>query len=139
MHEWSLAEAVIETAIDFAKKNRIEKILKIEIKIGELQQIEEDIFRYALNEILNTKDEMVKDAEIEIEEEKAVLKCRICGNTWEGMNTLDTLGEDDKEAIHFLPEVAHTYTKCPVCKSRDFEIVKGRGLYINAISGERTK
>ena len=137
MHEWSLAEAVVETAIDFAKKNGLKIITKIKIRMGELQQIEEDIFRYALDEILSVKGDIVKGADIEIEEEKVLLKCRVCGYTWDGSQVFKDLGEDDKEAIHFLPEVAHTYTQCPKCKSTDFEVVKGRGLFIDSITGEK--
>ncbi len=138
MHEWSLAEAVVETAIDFAKKKQLTKLTKIKIRVGELQQIEEDIFRYALSEILKLKGDFVKDTEIEIEEEEVILKCRICGHTWTGKEIFNILGEDDKEAIHFLPEVAHTYTKCPSCGSTDFEIIKGRGLYIDSITGDKS-
>ncbi len=138
MHEWSLAEAVIETAIDFARKNGLKKITKIKIRMGELQQIEEDIFRYAINEILNIKGDIVKDTEIEIEEEKVLLKCRVCGYEWGGEEIFGTMGEGDREAIHFLPEVAHTYTRCPMCKSTDFKVIKGRGLFIDSITGEKS-
>ena len=138
MHEWSLAEAVVQTAIDFAKEKGLKKIHRIKIRIGELQQIEEDIFRYALNEILNLKKEFIEDTIIDIEEEKVMLKCRVCGYEWGSDEIFNTIGEDDKEAIHFLPEVAHTYTECPRCKSTDFEVIKGRGLYIDSITGEKS-
>jgi len=52
MHEWSLAEAVVETAIDIGKKNNFKTLSKIKIRIGELQQIEKDLFKYAIEEII---------------------------------------------------------------------------------------
>ncbi len=137
MHEWSLAEAVVETAIDFARKNGLTKIAKIKIRMGELQQIEEDIFRYALGEILKMKGDITRDTKIEIEEEKVLLRCRVCGYEWSGKKVFEEMEEDNKEAIHFLPEVAHTYMECPRCKSRDFEVIKGRGLFVDSITGER--
>ena len=138
MHEWSLAEAVVESAIDIAKKNNFKNLSKIKIRIGELQQIEEDLFKYALEEILKLNGNYVKNVQIEIEEEKVLLRCRVCGYTWEGDDILDQLGEKEKEAIHFLPEVAHTYTHCPSCESTDFEVIKGRGLYIDSITGDKS-
>ena len=36
----------------------------------------------------------------------------------------------------FLPEMAHTYLKCPKCKSPDFDIIAGRGVYIKNIIGD---
>jgi hydrogenase nickel incorporation protein HypA/HybF len=45
------------------------------------------------------------------------------------------VSEDTAEAIHFVPEVAHTYIKCPSCGSPDFEIVEGRGVWLENIKG----
>ena len=46
------------------------------------------------------------------------------------------LSEEQSEAIHFIPEVAHVYIRCPECESPDFEFVKGRGVWIESIEGE---
>ena len=51
MHEWALAEAVIATVIEYSRKEGLEEVTKIKIKIGELQQIETEIFEFALNEL----------------------------------------------------------------------------------------
>ncbi|MDH5187030.1 MAG: hydrogenase/urease maturation nickel metallochaperone HypA, partial [candidate division WOR-3 bacterium] len=50
MHEWSLAEAVVATAIRAAEKEGLKEIIEIKIKLGELQQIEKEIFEFALKE-----------------------------------------------------------------------------------------
>ena len=39
--------------------------------------------------------------------------------------------------IHFVPELAHAYLRCPDCSSADFEVLGGRGVSIDAIEGER--
>ena len=49
MHEWALAESILSAAIDESKKQKIKKITEIKISLGELQQIEKDIFRFVLN------------------------------------------------------------------------------------------
>ena len=48
MHEWALAEAVITAAQQIAEKEKLKEIKEVNIKIGELQQVERDIFRFAL-------------------------------------------------------------------------------------------
>ena len=65
--------------------------------------------------------------------EKAVFKCKRCGEEWE-FGT-EGLGDDEKESMHFLPETVHAFVKCPKCGSPDFIIKKGRGVWVS-IRGE---
>ncbi len=131
MHEWSLAQAVVKAATDFANKNGFKKRIKVSVLLGELQQIDKEIFTHALEEI--TKE--LKDWHItyEIKEEKAKLKCRTCGFEWNLSETKKRLSEKQAEFIHFIPDIAHSYMQCPNCKSVDFEIKKGRGLSIASV------
>ena len=132
MHEWALAEAVISTASQLAEKEGISEITEVKIKVGELQQIELDIFEYALSQL---KTEKFKNAKFIIETVQAELKCRVCGYQW--LFKKDELKEEVQEAIHFIPEIAHAYIKCPKCGSPDFEIVKGRGVWLESIKGSQ--
>jgi len=130
MHEWALAEAIIFTASQIAEKEGLKEIVGVEIRIGELQQIEPDILEFALS---NLKTSKFKNAEFNIEKVDAELKCRVCGHQWTFGKT--ELNDDAKEAIHFVPEIAHAYIKCPKCGSPDFEVLKGRGIWIESIKG----
>ena len=132
MHEWALAEAVITAAQQIAEKENLKEIREVNIKIGELQQVERDILRFALSQI---KPASFKNAVFHISTAKTTLKCRVCGNTWLFRET--KLDEETAEAIHFVPEVAHSYIKCPKCGSPDFEIAKGRGIWLENIKGVR--
>jgi len=132
MHEWALAEAVISTASQLAEKEGLKEITEVKIKVGELQQVELDIFEYALSQL---KTERFKNTKFAIEVVQAELKCRVCGYQW--LFEKDELEEDVKEAIHFIPEIAHTYIKCPKCGSPDFKIVKGRGVWLESIKGAK--
>lgn len=137
MHEWALAESIITASLEAAEKEKLEKITEINIQIGELQQIEQDIFEYALNEIIKTQDKKLKNVKICIETEKSTLKCKNCGHTWTFSEMEKKLNEDEAEAIHFIPEVAFVHARCPKCGSPDFEIAKGRGIIIKSIKGTR--
>jgi len=130
MHEWALAEAVIAAASEIAEKEGLSEIKEVKIKVGELQQIERDILEFALSQLKSTK---FKNAKFNLEIAKAELKCRVCEHKWFfGKEKLD---ESTAEAIHFVPEVAHTYIKCPKCGSPDFEILTGRGVWLESIKG----
>ena len=130
MHEWALAEAVIAAASEIAEKEGLSEVTEVKIRVGELQQIEREVLEFAFSQIKPAK---FKDAKFTIEVAKAELKCRACGNRWLFSN--EKLDEETAEAIHFIPEVAHTYIKCPNCGSPDFEILEGRGVWLESIRG----
>jgi hydrogenase nickel incorporation protein HypA/HybF len=132
MHEWALAEAIITAAQQIAEKEKLREIKEVTIKIGELQQVEQKILRFALSQLKSTS---FKNAKFHITKAKTTLKCRACGNTW--LFRKNKLDKDTAEAIHFVPEVAHAYIKCPKCGSPDFEISKGRGVWLENIKGAR--
>ena len=132
MHEWALAEAVITAAQQIAEKEKFREIREITIKVGELQQVEQDILSFALSQL---KVASLKNAKFHISKAKTTLKCRICGNTW--LFRKSKLEEKTAEAIHFVPEVIHVYVKCPKCGSTDFEIIGGRGIWLEGIKGAR--
>lgn len=130
MHEWALAEAIIAAASEVAEKESLKEVKEVKIKVGELQQIELDILEFALSQLKPAK---FKNANFSIEIVKAELKCRVCGHKW--LFRKEELDKNTSEAIHFVPEVAHAYIKCPKCGSPDFEILQGRGVWLESIRG----
>lgn len=132
MHEWALAEAVISTVSQIAEKERLKEVTEVEIKVGELQQIELDILEFALSQLKTLE---FKNVKFNIEKVRAELKCRVCGHQW--IFSKERLNKDVAEAIHFVPEIAHTYVKCPKCGSPDFEILHGRGIWLESVRGVR--
>lgn len=130
MHEWALAEAVITAASKIAANEKLKKITEVIIKVGELQQVEDEIILFAFNQL---RTDLFKNAKLLIDKGKTKLKCHFCDNAW-NFNK-ENLDENTAESIHFIPEVAHAYIKCPKCGSPDFEIVEGRGIWIEKIKG----
>lgn len=132
MHEWALAEAVINAVTQIAEREKLKSVSEVKIKVGELQQIELDIFEFALTQL---KTSALKDAHFIFEMVEGRFKCRVCGNEWgfkEGK-----LDEESAEAIHFVPETIHAYIRCPRCRSPDFEVLQGRGVWLESIRGVR--
>jgi len=136
MHEWALAEAVISSVLKAAEEEGLGEITKIKIKMGELQQMDIEVFEFALREISQPQRPIMRKAKIELETEEAILKCRACGHEWLFSEAIKGLSEEQSEAIHFIPEVAHVYIRCPKCESPDFEFEKGRGVWIESIEGD---
>lgn len=132
MHEWSLAQSVFYTALAYKEQKHLGGITEINVVVGELQQINRGIFESALNE-MSAKEGMTPKINVEIE--KAIMKCKTCGDEW-GLD--DVPGEwkhEDAESMHLHPEVVHTLLKCPKCGSSDFEVTKGKETRIKSIRG----
>ncbi len=131
MHEWALAEGIIKSILNYLKENNLDAPSEVVISHGELQQIDIDAFNFALNELI--KGTILEKTKFILEEEKAIFKCRNCGNEWKFEEIKSSFSEDVSEAIHFVPELAHSFIKCPKCGSSDFEVVKGRGVTVKTL------
>jgi hydrogenase nickel incorporation protein HypA/HybF len=130
MHEWALAEAILTSAKKIAEKEHVTTVTEVTIRVGELQQVEPPILRFALSQM---KQGIFSKSKFRILKAKSTLKCRVCNTTWR-YNT-KKVDKAISEAIHFVPEAAHTYIKCPKCGSPDFEIVTGRGVWLEDLKG----
>ncbi len=133
MHEWALAEAVVSTVERLYEENGRKTVLAVNVLIGELQRIEMEVFSVGLKNILAGRPFSPDVFHFEIE--KATFRCNVCRKDWLLEQHTD-LGEEEREAIHFLPEAAHVYMRCPFCGSPDFGLEKGRGVSIKSVDLE---
>ena len=127
MHEWALAEATVEAVRREAAGRRV---LGVRLAFGELQQVDRDIFAAALADLAPAAG--IDAAAFEVAVEPARFACRACAAAW-ALADVPGLSEDDREAIHLLPEAAHAYLRCTRCGSVDFDVVAGRGVTIAEI------
>jgi len=136
MHEWALAEAVLVTADKTAAVEKMKSVSSVTICLGELQQIDRSIFKFALRE-LGPGYKIFSGSKMNIVGEKAKFKCRSCGEQVTLSDIKKKAGPEKAEYIHFVPEMVHVYMKCGKCASPDFDIVQGRGVFIKSITGKR--
>jgi len=136
MHEWALVDAIAQAAQAAAETEKLKRVDIVAVVLGELQNIDRAAVKSLFTEIRRGKSPALRCAKISISAEKAVFKCRVCANEF-GMTSGGKLNHQKSEAVHFLPEMAHVYLRCPKCKSADFEVIKGRGIYIKEITGEK--
>jgi hydrogenase nickel incorporation protein HypA/HybF len=137
MHEWALAESIVMATIEEAQKEKLKKITQVTVHIGELQQIEKEIFLFALNELAKSQKPPIKKDAFQLKTDKSTLSCKNCGETWLYSDMKKKLNETESESIHFIPEVVFVHARCPRCGSPDFEITEGRGVVLSSIKGVR--
>ncbi|WP_434731019.1 hydrogenase nickel incorporation protein HypA [Thermogladius sp. KZ2Tp1] len=122
VHEWSLAEALLRYVASVYGP----RIKSLKLRVGVLQSIDKEVLLFSIRELAGLYNVSLGD--VVLEDEEAVFKCNRCGYEW-SFNPGD-LGQEVRESIHFLPEAVFAYTRCPRCGSRDFKVVKGRGLEV---------
>lgn len=135
MHEWALAEAIVSSVLKAARDAGASRVRAVEIAVGELQGLDEEAIRFALREL--SKNTLLQDAVWNFYRVEAGFRCRVCGAEWGLAGAGGGLGPDEAEAVHFLPEVIHAFMRCPSCGSPDFEITRGRGIWVERVEATR--
>ncbi len=136
MHELALAEAVLDAALETAELEGLSLLTRIEIRLGELQQIGKETFGFVLGEIMPAAEPRLASTRIDVVVEPARFRCRRCEERFCMSQAVGPENVDAAEAIHLIPELAHAFLRCPACCSPDFEVTQGRGVSIHAIEGE---
>ena len=135
MHEFALADAVVKTALGVAADAGMAQIDRIVVKVGELQQIQVDLFEFSLTQVLPETDPALAGVDFEVVSEQARFGCRPCGTEFGRDDLVAGDDPDAGEAIHFIPELSHAFVRCPSCGSPDFEILAGRGVTLERVEG----
>ncbi len=130
MHEWALAESVLESVRREAAGRRV---TRVDLRFGELQQVDREIFAAALEAL--APQASLDPSVFEVTADPAAFTCRRCGRTWK-LAESGRLSPEEREAVHFLPETALVFDCCPGCGSTDFAITSGRGVSVAAIEVE---
>ena len=130
MHEWALADAVITATVSSLGGRDPSCLRSATVLFGELQAIDRGIFTFALETLL--ADGPFDPSVFRLETEEAVFRCASCAREWSLGEARGLTGEQ-REAIHFLPEAAHAFLRCPSCGSPDYRVEKGRGVSIAQI------
>lgn len=135
MHEFALADAVVKAAARAAREAGIDRVERIVVRVGELQQIERELFEFSLTQVLPAADPVLAGVRFEVETEPVVFHCRVCERRFGTADLGEGSDPDSAEAVHFLPELAHAFVRCPGCGSPDFDIVAGRGVTLEKVEG----
>ncbi len=108
MHEVSIAQSLLDIAINQCKEAGYRRINSILIRIGEAAGIQTDALRFAFDIV--KRDTIAKEAELIIQTERLTVVCENCNKTF------------------FCSE--QFFYECPACKNKHLKIIKGRELDI---------
>lgn len=113
MHEVSIIENVIKIVTDKAIENKLTKVTKVSLKIGELSGVMSECLNFAFE--ICIIDTLLEGSILEIEKVSAVAECKDC---------------KQKFAID------HFNKLCPCCNKFCSSIISGYELYVNTIEGD---
>jgi Zn finger protein HypA/HybF involved in hydrogenase expression len=133
LHELSLVEGIIQSVGDLAATNG-KQVKSVSVSVGELAQFDLRVIRELLAELKGGTP--LEGARIQVRLEKAKVKCLNCKKEWTFGDVVGPLSKDEKEVVHFFPEILSTYSRCPSCNRNYLEIEKGRSVRIAEVRFE---
>ncbi len=110
-----------------AKENG-RKVASVEVRVGELAQFDIRLVRELLNDLKGGTP--LEGAKVVVRLEKSKVRCLSCGSVWGFKHLIKPMPEDEKEVVHFFPELLGAYSRCPSCAASFLEIVEGRSVRI---------
>jgi hydrogenase nickel insertion protein HypA len=133
LHEFSLVEGIIQSVEELAATNE-KQVKSVSVRVGELAQFDLRMIRELLTEL--KKGTPLEGARFGVRVEKAKVKCLNCKKEWTFGDVLGQLSNDEKEVVHFFPEILSTYSRCPSCHKNYLEIEEGRSVRIAEVTFE---
>lgn len=113
MHEMSIVESFLQVALEHAEKAKAEKIVRINLVIGELTGVVQESVEFYFRFL--SKETIASQAVINFNQVNTRLHCRNCD-------------------VLFYPE-KHDY-RCPSCHEQRVDIIAGKELHIESIEIE---
>lgn len=116
MHELQITESILDIVLRHAEANGANRILSIQLRIGELSELEDEWIQRYFDYL--SKDTMAAGAKLRIERTPVVLKCEDCSHQW----VVD---------IKQMKDI-----QCPECGGNENTFVSGREYYIKEMEVE---
>ena len=114
MHEMSLAQNILDIALKTAEAHRVEKVVRITIRAGQLRGIVPEQLKFCFGFV--AKDSIAEDSELVVKALPIKGKCKKCDETF------------------FVKEYRFS---CPSCESDQVDVVQGMELLVENIEIEQ--
>lgn len=111
MHEWTIAQSIVELAEEEAAKEKAKTIRRINLEIGTLSGVVPDALKFAL----------------EIAVKKTMLQHTL-------INFSIVSGKAECQSCNFQFETNELLALCPKCKMARFKILDGKQLRIKSLT-----
>ncbi|MEM0382166.1 MAG: hydrogenase/urease maturation nickel metallochaperone HypA [Nitrososphaerota archaeon] len=130
MHEYVIAVGIVESLREFSfRSGRVVKSFRV--VVGELSMLNLEQLSEALKRLIEASE--VSGAQFSIEVEPARVRCGTCGYEMAFSEAVSGLSEEERETIHFLPDLIASYAECRRCGSLDLRVVEGRGVSVRDV------
>jgi len=110
MHELQVTERILDIVLRHAKTNNVNRVLSIQLTIGELSDLENEWVQRYFDYL--SKDTIAENAKLKIERTPVVMRCDSCLNSFE-VN---------------LKEIKDI--QCPDCRNTKCYLTSGKDYYI---------
>ena len=127
MHELSLVEGIIEAVQETARDSG-GKVKSFKVRVGELAEFDIRLIRELLVEL--KRGTQLEQARAVVLRERSRVRCLSCNSEWDFDDLVGPLQRDEREMVHFLPELLSSYSKCPSCSKSYLEIEQGRSVRV---------
>lgn len=116
MHELQVTESILDIVVRHAEANQVNKILSIQLRIGELSDLEDEWIQRYFDYL--SKETIAAGAKLKIERSPVVMECNDCSNRYE----VDMKKNQD--------------IRCPECGGKENTFISGREYYIKDMEVE---
>ena len=113
MHELAVTKSILQLVLEQTEINHSKEVLKIQLVIGEMRNLEEDWIQRYFEYI--SKGTIAEHAVIKVRKIPVLFQCKKCGKQF----TAD---------VHIEEKIL-----CPVCGGFDYDLTAGRELIIENI------
>jgi hydrogenase nickel incorporation protein HypA/HybF len=131
LHELALVQGIIDVVQDTVKEKG-GRVLNLEVRVGELAQFDLGLVRQLIKEF--GKGTPLEGARVAVRSEKSRVKCLSCGHVWSFEDAVRPMSKDEREVVHFFPELLNSYFRCPSCSKSYLEILEGRSVRIAKVT-----
>ncbi|MEA1987306.1 MAG: hydrogenase maturation nickel metallochaperone HypA [Candidatus Marinimicrobia bacterium] len=114
MHEGAIVQSIFDSAIEIKEKENLETISTIKIIVGEYHQIVKEVM-FTYFDIMKKDYDGFGNSKLDMKIVPIKVKCHSCNHTF---------------------KINDPILICPNCQSFETEILSGKELYIETISGE---
>ena len=110
MHELPVTEKILDIIVAHAKRNNVQKVVGISLRVGELSDLEDEWIQHYFSYL--AKDTVAAEARLNIERVPVIMSCNACSRQFQ---------IDVKEVKDI---------KCPECSEKKCSLVSGKEYYI---------
>ncbi len=114
MHEMSIAQALLNLAMEEAQKHHLTRVTRLTVQVGEMAAVIPEVLSFSFS--ILTPHTLLEGATMEIEVVPIVAQCPHC---------------------HILFEVEHLNFRCPDCGVVSDTVLSGQELLLISIDGEK--